>query len=332
MSNGDDEHDCNCPPKGLPAYMGTFADLMALLMCFFVLLLSFAEMDVLKFKRLAGSLATAFGVQRQIDANQIPMGTSIIAQEFSPGRPEPTPINEIRQRTTDEAQRNLQTQCTPDQLTPELEITEDQSDSSDGEAAFVEQLAELIQSTRLNAISIAEILKKQITRGHIEVETHGRQITIRIKEQGSFGSGSARLQDDFDLVLHNVRDVLSGIEGKILVNGHTDNIAISTSRYRSNWELSTARAVSVAEVLLSEGVLNPVRFTVAGYGYTKPLVENDTPSNRALNRRVEIVINQESVGLNQNEQPDITEQDPPQPRVLDIPPPKIFRILPEEIF
>ena len=57
----EEEHDCNCPPEGLPAYMGTFADLMALLMCFFVLLLSFAEMDVLKFKRLAGSLKNAFG-------------------------------------------------------------------------------------------------------------------------------------------------------------------------------------------------------------------------------------------------------------------------------
>ncbi|MGB1191491.1 MAG: flagellar motor protein MotB, partial [Pseudomonadales bacterium] len=64
-----DDHDCNCPPVGVPAYMATFADLMALLMCFFVLLLSFAEMDVLKFKRLAGSMRTAFGVQRVIEAN-----------------------------------------------------------------------------------------------------------------------------------------------------------------------------------------------------------------------------------------------------------------------
>lgn len=87
-----DEEEQECPEcvEGLPAYMGTFADLMSLLMCFFVLLLSFAEMDVTKFKRLAGSMKDAFGVQREISADAIPMGTSIIAQEFSPGRPEPT--------------------------------------------------------------------------------------------------------------------------------------------------------------------------------------------------------------------------------------------------
>ena len=81
-------------PAGLPAWMGTFADLMSLLMCFFVLLLSFSEMDVLKYKQLAGSMRDAFGVQREINVKDIPKGTSIIAKEFSPGRPEPTPINE----------------------------------------------------------------------------------------------------------------------------------------------------------------------------------------------------------------------------------------------
>ena len=329
----EEEHDCNCPPEGLPAYMGTFADLMALLMCFFVLLLSFAEMDVLKFKRLAGSMKEAFGVQREITANQQPMGTSIIAQEFSPGRPEPTPINEIRQRTSDEAQRNLQTQCTPDQLTPELEITEDQDNPQKfEESAFVDQIAELIQNTRLNAISIANKLSRQIDRGDIEIETQGQTITIRIKEQGSFNSGSAKLKPDFDIVLHDIRDALAAMEGQILVQGHSDNISISTSRFRSNFELSAARAVSVAQELLSEGVLNPLRLTVSGHGYTRPLVENNTPANRAINRRVEILIDQEAPPVETLPQPDLAEQAPPKPRILEVPKTPIFKILPEEIF
>lgn len=70
---------CKCPPPGLPAYMGTFADLMSLLMCFFVLLLSFAEMDVLKFKQIAGSMRNAFGVQSILEVKDIPKGTSVIA-------------------------------------------------------------------------------------------------------------------------------------------------------------------------------------------------------------------------------------------------------------
>ena len=77
----------------------TFADLMTLLMCFFVLLLSFSEMDVAKFKQLAGSMQNAFGVQTEIDARSMPKGTSMIAQEVSPATPQPSVLNEVRQST-----------------------------------------------------------------------------------------------------------------------------------------------------------------------------------------------------------------------------------------
>ena len=93
------EEECKCPPEGLPAWMGTFADLMSLLMCFFVLLLSFSEMDVLKFKQIAGSMKYAFGVQSLLEVKDIPKGTSVIAQEFPPGKPDPTPIEVIMQQT-----------------------------------------------------------------------------------------------------------------------------------------------------------------------------------------------------------------------------------------
>lgn len=326
----DEEHDCNCPPKGLPAYMATFADLMALLMCFFVLLLSFAEMDVLKFKRLAGSMQSAFGVQREVRANEIPMGTSIIAQEFSPGRPEPTPINNVMQRTSDEAQRNLQVQCTPDQMTPEISITEDQSAAA--EQALVEKMTEMIEETRNDAIDLANALATQIKKGEVEIETRGREITVRIKEKGSFASGSDRLQDGFEMVLHDVRDVLAKKAGKILVQGHTDNIGISTSRFRSNWELSTARAVSVAHELLSEDVLNPQRVTVSGFSYTRPLVANDTVENRALNRRVEIVISQGVDQETRTELDGLKEENPQGYKDLDIKLTPRFDISPDEIF
>tara|TARA_B110000977_G_C11000863_1_gene463758 strand:- start:19 stop:951 length:933 start_codon:yes stop_codon:yes gene_type:complete len=310
--------------------MATFADLMALLMCFFVLLLSFAEMDVLKFKRLAGSMRTAFGVQRVVDANEIPMGTSIIAQEFSPGRPEPTPINEIKQRTSQEDQRNLQVQCTPDQLTDEVTLSQKQSSAQD--KALVDQLAEMIEATRRDAVDLANALSTQIKKGEVEIETRGRDITVRIKEQGSFASGSAQLRSGFKGVLHDVRDVLSEKTGDILVQGHTDNIAISTSRFRSNWELSTARAVSVAHELLTERVLNPQRLTVSGYSDTRPLVENDSKDNRALNRRVEIVVSQ---GLDtdlRTELNNLKEGNPLLYQDLDVKLTPRFDIRPDEIF
>ena len=325
-----DDHECKCPPVGVPAYMATFADLMALLMCFFVLLLSFAEMDVLKFKRLAGSMRTAFGVQRVVEANDIPMGTSIIAQEFSPGRPEPTPINDVKQRTSEENQRNLQVQCTPDQLTDEVTLTQQQSSTND--KALVEQLAGMIEETRRDAVDLANALSTQIKKGEVEIETRGRDITVRIKEKGSFASGSATLRAGFEEVLHDVRDVLSEKSGNILVQGHTDNIAISTSRFRSNWELSTARAVSVAHELLTGSVLNPQRLTVSGYGDTRSLVANNSKDNRALNRRVEIVISQ---GLDTDLRTELNNLKEGNPRLyenLDVKLTPKFDIRPDEIF
>ncbi|MGB1702976.1 MAG: flagellar motor protein MotB, partial [Cycloclasticus sp.] len=93
----------NCPKceEGLPAWMGTFADLMSLLMCFFVLLLSMATMDANRFKKMAESLNDAFGVQREVIAYEIVKGTSVVAQHFSPAAGEPTIIDEVRQQTTD---------------------------------------------------------------------------------------------------------------------------------------------------------------------------------------------------------------------------------------
>ncbi len=129
MSDDSEEHECPPCPAGLPAWLATFGDLMSLLMCFFVLLLSFSEMDVLKFKQLAGSMREAFGVQNQIKVEDIPKGTSIIAQEFSPGRPEPTPLNEVRQMTVNN-----------DMNTLDIRSKEGESDSPDKEAGEDKEL------------------------------------------------------------------------------------------------------------------------------------------------------------------------------------------------
>ncbi|WP_191602482.1 flagellar motor protein MotB [Marinomonas algicola] len=291
-----DEEEADCPEciEGLPAYMGTFADLMSLLMCFFVLLLSFAEMDVLKFKQLAGSMRAAFGVQKQIEADSIPMGTSIIAQEFSPGRPEPTPINEVRQKADDTPENTLEVLCKPETAT----LNEQEGVGADGQSTMVEKSQadlkreEEIKQTEEDAQQIASVMREEISKGTVEVETQERTITIRLKEKGSFRSGSAELNYDFIPVIDMVRDVLIGVKGTIAVEGHTDNIPIESRRFGSNWQLSSARAISVAEELFSSGLLVESRFAVTGYADSRPLVPNDSPQNRATNRRVEIVIKQ----------------------------------------
>ena len=114
---------------GAPAWVMTFADLMSLLMCFFVLLLSFSEMDLQKYKQVAGSMKNAFGVQREIKSMAMPKGTSVIAQEFSPGRPSPTPLNVIRQNSIDDTKQTLEFT----DVTTKREDGDDDTSGLDGE-------------------------------------------------------------------------------------------------------------------------------------------------------------------------------------------------------
>ena len=287
----DEDSKCpECPPPGAPAWLGTFADLMSLLMCFFVLLLSFSEMDAMKFKRLAGSMAQAFGVQAKLQVLDPPKGTSIIAQEFSPGRPDPTPINEIYQHTDDLTESSLEVNAAK-----EYDVEAGMRDNQAGlpeKQEVVKKIEQLIGQTQEDAKELAKALQKPISKGEVEVETRGRQIVVRIKEQGSFRSGSAELANSYMPILKEVRNVLATMDGEILVQGHTDNIPIHTARFRSNWELSTSRAVSVAQELIEGGVLDPHRLQVSGFADTRPVDTNDTAEGRARNRRVEIVIRQ----------------------------------------
>lgn len=283
----DDEHKCECPP-GLPAWMATFADLMSLLMCFFVLLLSFSEMDAMKFKRLAGSMAQAFGVQNKLKVDDIPKGTSIIAQEFSPGEPKPTPINEIWQKTEDITKSSLDVQCSE-----EYDVEQgEESQEAGAKARVKEKIEEMMQETEDDGLKLAAALQEQIAEGEVDVEVSGRKIIIRIREKGSFKSGSATLDPNYMDVMDEIQGVLAEKPGKILVQGHSDNVPIKTARFPSNWALSSARAVSVAHALLKDDEINPRRFQVTGLADTKALVANDSSANRARNRRVEIVVNQ----------------------------------------
>ena len=254
------------PPKkqervGAPAWVMTFADLMSLLMCFFVLLLSFSEMNLLKFKQIAGSMEKAFGVQRTIKAREAPKGTSVIAREFAPGRPTPTPLQQIRQNTIDEKKQTLQSVDTQNQHRMRVDID------------------------KLSKIFADEIEKKMI-----RIEEKEGRIMIGIREKGLFPSGSSVVKSSFFPVLEKLKAALGPIEGKIVVAGHTDNVPIKTAKFQSNWALSAARAVAVTHALLEGSSLSSKRFIVEGYADVRPLADNLTAEGRELNRRVEITI------------------------------------------
>ena len=257
----------------------TFADLMSLLMCFFVLLLSFAELDLLKFKAIAGSMKLAFGVQRQVKAPDVPMGTSLIKTEFSPGKPEPTIVSKVEQVTSDP---NKQT----------LELSDALRDP--GAGGDIGEQSEEFEKTQADAQKLVEAFKEEVDAGILQIETRGFSIIVRIREKASFPSGQAKFHPAFVPVVQKLRDSLADVEGRIVVAGHTDNIPIKTPRFRSNWDLSAARAVSVLHELIRNDGLDPKRLIAEGHGDAHPLVDNDSAENRAVNRRVELTIVQPS--------------------------------------
>ena len=342
--------------EGLPGWVMTFADLMSLLMCFFVLLLAFSEMDVSKYKEMAGSMKNAFGVQREIKVREPPKGINIIAREFSPGRPDPTIMNVVRQMTSKDLHVNLdlgkerrrpvptpKAEHEPDRdktsrpheqakhkgdqqagltgaqkkeleqakklavvrlqqkLKAEQQMGNSQAQQKKADGIDQKSLEELFKARAAaekrrklehKAKLISQALGREIKAGSVDVETEGQKIIIRVREQASFGSGRAELKGAFRPILERVANILKDSEGKIVIAGHTDNVPIYTERFRSNWELSAARAVSVAhEMMLATGIASD-RFLVQGLADTKPMASNDTPAKRASNRRVEIILQQ----------------------------------------
>jgi chemotaxis protein MotB len=265
-------------------WMVTFSDLMSLLLCFFVLILSMAEVDIIKYKQLADSMSEAFGVQQELELESIPKGTSVVSTEFRPGIPDETVLDIIQQETVDQDRNSLRI-GNPD--SPESE----EKDIRD-EVLTYDEIMALIKETELDAEMLRRLLAKEIKEGQIDVETTARTILIRIRERGSFASGSALLNTSFVGVIDKIAGALTQIEGRISVEGHTDNVPINTFSYPSNWDLSAARSVAVVRRMLDIATLEPTRVTASGFADTRPQAINSTPEGRARNRRVEIVVKQ----------------------------------------
>ncbi|HHM05401.1 MAG TPA: type VI secretion system protein TssL [Gammaproteobacteria bacterium] len=252
--------------RGSQGWLMTFADLMSLLMAFFVLLFSFSELDKQQFKQLAGSMKEAFGVQREVRIKDTPVGNNIIAREFSPGQPRPTPLNVVQQATINRNFRHPQT-------------------LSEGKKP-----RELNEKAKKDLGELERKLSKEIAARLITIEGKKDRIVIRINEKVSFPSGSAVLLHSFLPALKKIARAVSATQGYIVIAGHTDKLPISSFRYRSNWELSASRAVTVLHRLTAFAKLAPERVEVAGFADTRPIADNNSAEGRAKNRRVEIII------------------------------------------
>ena len=357
---GDPE---DCPPckSGSPAWMATFADMATLLMAFFVLILSFAHVNVPKYKEVSGSMRSRFGVQTTIPIVEAPTAHNMVMTQYRQSVTEVTAANVIEEQLVREEQdmdAELDVDLGPGEsdtnLTEDDILEEFRDEIAEGKATvtvedgFVvvnalntvqENLepGELSQETIQLLAKVSEVQRKknllikvsgdqfispantlvsnttpgtasmrnqdqfeqikanlsdEISNGLAEVfRGENGEIIIRIAERGSFLSGSANLQNGFQELLDNVGFSIRGATGAVQIQGHTDNVGMAFgNRYRDNWDLSSARAATVADYILERGFINPGNVMVKGLADTQPIASNDSATGRSQNRRIEIVL------------------------------------------
>ena len=362
--------DCpKCAGGGAPAWMATFADMATLLMAFFVLLLSFAETEVPKFKQVAGSLKQAFGIEKIVPKVTIPMARSIVVENFTPAVAERSVLDVKEQRSdfvrgdfiekkTEEGEYEdpIESDFQQVQEALEQELNKGMADvriengeikvtlvepaSAGGKAGSAgEGKGGQVAQETLDAVAkVAEVsatlsskvgvhladqaqgnqtgananrrqsrgadgsgmskydrlradLSDEIAAGLAEVEKDGDKIIVRLASQGSFTSGSSDLRQAFTPTLTRLGNSLAQYPGSVMVEGHTDNVPVAFSeRFKSNWDLSAARAASIADFLLNSTNLEGGNVQIAGFADTRPLGTNDTATGRARNRRIEVIV------------------------------------------
>ena len=234
------------------AWMDTYAATVPLLLTFFILLYSISSVDAQKLKELALALQQAL------------VGKDSVYELGS--------LEEIKIEKGDkEAEKQSEK--------PPGEQGQNQAQNNTSQEPLnKDELTETLE----------EIIEPKNLADSIKLVEDEKGIILQLHESLLFDSGKAQLKATDD-ILDALNTIINSVSNNVLIEGNTDNTPIHTSEFPSNWELSTARAVSVARHFIDCGV-EPKRITVKGFGEYNPIAENDTPENKSLNRRVDILI------------------------------------------
>ncbi|MGM0477438.1 MAG: flagellar motor protein MotD [Pseudomonadota bacterium] len=229
-----------------------YADLLVLLLAFFVVMYAISAIDQAKYEILSDSLSAAF-------------------------RNEPTTMDpvQIGDPGLDAAERELQDSDRVGQTVSPAEAKA----LSEAAASGMEEMQE----------EMAEEMEPLIDSGLLSVREDRAFIEIEIDTSSLFGSGNATPQEHAEPILRAMGNILQQIPNPVKVEGHTDNVPIDTERFPSNWELSAARAAAVVRMLEEGGVASD-RLSAVGFGSRKPVASNDTAEGRERNRRVALII------------------------------------------
>ncbi len=210
-----EEEECpKCPPVGAPAWMATFADMATLLMAFFVLILSFAEFNVPKFKQISGSLKNAFGVQRIIPIVEQPKGTTVLSLNFSPS-PSPSVTQDMTQQTTDITK-------------PDLDVKQREKDQDGGESEAAEE--------------VVKALEDAIARGDIEVEVLGENVVVNFTPTQAKDEELPNLLQETLEAIEQAKEAAGQADQEVLFGGLEQKLAKLTAAAEAAMKANGANA------------------------------------------------------------------------------------------
>lgn len=222
-------------PMGAPWIM-SYGDMMSLLLCFFILIVSYSVVELVKFKQAMGSLRGSLGVLAEEEGRKV-----------------------VKTQTPSTVERPV--------LKKDLLVI-----NMPGKKTVTMQAKEI---------------------AGVEVFLLSTGVRFRIVDPLLFEPGQVTLRPSARQILHDIAEMIREIKCEVRVEGHTDSSPATGAPFKSNWELSAARALAVVEHFVYQEHLDPTRLWLAGFGEHRPVAPNDTPENRAKNRRVEIYLNWE---------------------------------------
>ena len=262
------------PQKASAEWMNTFADLMNLLLCFFVLLFAMSTVDAQKFEMIAASFSQTFSI---FSGGQTSIGEGMLLGNGV------SQLNDL-----DQYMNSMGKPAESESESEELdEIDEMQEKIEEAKLAESEKLAERIE----------EAIEESQMEDMIQLDFTSQYVQLTLKGAILFDSGSASLKADAMPIVEKVALILERYaEHEIEIEGHTDNVPIYTSKYANNNELSSSRALSMFDYLIEHTTLQPMQIKHSGRGEYIPIADNSTPEGRAKNRRIEIKIYNELSG------------------------------------
>jgi len=251
--------------EGAPTWIVTFADMMSLLLTFFILMYSMSEIEQERFLLASESLREAMGSTAEV--------------------PTPEPLGLM-----------------PDSVDPELNLSnpgmnrgattnpvDDEGDSDDVLDVFTEAYMKMIEE-RLRELVTASGLDAS----SVEVVREEEGVYLRIRDAALFASARADLTTDGEALVRGLSEITTGLGVPVIVSGHADSRPIMTPSFPSNWELSAARAAGVARLLVHSGQ-EPESIRVQSFGEYRPVADNETVEGRARNRRVELFFSRDAI-------------------------------------